>query len=388
MYNRTVIYVNFSQYDNTGRILDYLRETFATVIHFSFDHLRLKHGRKTNLLTIYQKGHQIKQTKLYSLRVPAPLLFPSLPIVGILMIFQTLRHTLRLRHFLSSPIFFTVNAYPALIGIMLKKLKIATSVHYWVWDFYPLKYPDWRMRLVRYLYLFFDTLAIHKADKLIFPNQRQLALRNAIMPIKNHFRIIPLGATQPINYRTTSSNILGFMGMIKESQGLHLLLNNLAEIFKSHPQISIEIIGSGPEEETLRQLAKPYAAKVKFYGFIEDQNRINRLVRRWFAGLAVYKPDKNNESYWGDPSKIKLYLSQGVPIITTNVTDFGILAKKHGFGKLIPYSATQMIKAIGEIHRQQKTFRKRALAFAQKFYYRNLYSPMFAEFKPGGRKTR
>ena len=125
---------------------------------------------------------------------------------------------------------------------------MVTSVHYWVWDFYPLKYPDWRMRLIRYLYLFFDTLAIHQADKLIFPNKRQLALRNAITPIKNHFHIIPLGATPPISYLAGSSNILGFMGMIKESQCLHLLINNLDKIFKSHPQITIEIIGSGPEE--------------------------------------------------------------------------------------------------------------------------------------------
>lgn len=377
MLFKDVIYVNFSQYDNTGRILDYLRESFSTVIHFSFDHLRLKHGRKTNLLTLYRHGKRVKQVRLYSLRVSSPLLFPSLPFVGIVMAIQTICHVLRLRSQLTAPIFFTVNAYPALIGILLKKLGMVTQVHYWVWDFYPLTYPDWRLRLIRYCYLLFDTLAIHFADKLIFPNKRQLALRNKIKKIRNHTKIIPLGSSRPIRVLPPRSNILGFMGMIKESQGLHLVLQNLDLIFEKNPQIKIEVIGSGPEEEELRTRAKPFQDRVKFYGFIEDQNRINKIVRRWFAGLAVYEPVPSNESYYGDPSKIKIYLSQGVPVITTNVSEFGNLAHQHGFGKLIPYSPLALTRAITEVHLKQTTFRKKALLFVQKFYYKKLYKPMF-----------
>ncbi len=373
MQNRSVIYINFSQYDNTGRILDYLREKFQTVYHFSYDHLRLKNGRNTNLFTVYKNGKCSTVRKLYSFRVPSFLMFYSLPIVAILMIIQTLYHSRQLTKKLDRPTFFTVNAYPALIGIILKKLGIVTKVYYWVWDYYPLKYPDWRLRMIRYMYLAFDTMAIHFSDTLIFPNRRQLALRNKITPIRNHYKIIPLGGSKPIRFHTRISNIVGFMGMLKDSQGVELMLKNLDTILKFNPTITIEIIGSGPEEHRYKILAKDFRNRVKFYGFIEDQNKIDKIIRRWFVGLAVYRPISSNESYFGDPSKIKVYLSQGVPIITTNVTEYGILARKYSFGITIAYSEKQLIGALRTIYKNQKTYRKQALSFAETFYYKTLY---------------
>lgn len=373
MQNRSAIYVNFSQYDNTGRVLDYLRQQFRTVLHFSFDHLRLKNGRKINLLTIYRNGKWVTVRKLYSFRVSSFFMFYSLPIVAILMIIQTIYHSSQLTKKLDPPIFFTVNAYPALIGIILKKLGIVTRVFYWVWDYYPLKYPDWRMKMIRYMYLAFDTVAIRFADSLIFPNRRQLALRNKITRIRNHYKIIPLGGSKPIRFHTRVSNIIGFMGMLKDSQGVELLLKNLTIILNANPHMTIEIIGSGPEEYLYKNLAKDFGDRVNFYGFIEDQNRIDKIIRRWFVGLAVYRPVPSNESYYGDPSKIKVYLSQGVPIITTNVTDYGALAKKYSFGITIAYSGKQLLAAIRTIYKNQKMYRKQALSYAETFYYKRLY---------------
>lgn len=376
----SIIYINFSQYDNTGRILDYLLETFEIVLHFSFDHLRLKHGRKTNILTIYKQGIKSKTINMYSLRVPPSLQFPSLPLVALLMIFQTIWHTLKHVSALGiRPIFFTVNAYPALIGILMKKLCIVTKVYFWVWDYYPPGYPDWHMRIIRSVYIWFDTLALYFADKLIFPNRRQFKLRNTIKKIRNHLSIIPLGASKPATYKNTTSNIIGFMGMLKESQGIELALSTFDLIHSHCPTVTIEIVGSGPMEDILRARAKSYGKHIRFYGFIEDQNTLNAIIKRWFAGLAVYKPTLSNESCWGDPSKIKTYLSQGVPIITTNVTEYGAKARKYGFGLTIPYDGKHLAQAVKTLHINQRVFRKKALSYAFSFYYRNVYTPMFQD---------
>lgn len=378
MQNRSVIYINFSQYDNTGRILDYLREQFKTVLHFSFDHLRLKNGRKTNLFTVYRNGKRLTTNKLYSFRVPSFFMFYTLPIVAILMVVQTITYSRGLTNKQDRPIFFTVNAFPTLIGIICKKLGIVTKVYYWVWDYYPLKYPDWRMKMIRYIYIVFDTIAIHFADELIFPNHRQLALRNKITRIRNHYKIIPLGGSKPIHFHTRISNIIGFMGMLKDSQGVELVLNNLKLILKANPRTTIEIIGSGPEEHLYKNLTEDFGNRVKFYGFIENQNIINRIIRRWFVGLAVYRPIASNESYYGDPSKIKVYLSQGVPIITTNVTEYGVLAKKYSFGITIAYSGKHLLRAIRTIYKNQKMYRKQALSYSEKFYYKTLYKNLLS----------
>ncbi len=377
MKQGSLIYINFSQYDNTGRILDYLREQFDTVLHFSFDHLRLKNGRKTNLITLYQRGKRPNVNTLYSLRVPPYLLFPSLPLVGLLMIFQTLRHAFRFRGILGSAVFFTVNAYPALIGIILRQLHIVSRVYYWVWDYYPVRSPSVPLRMIRYAYLAFDLVALRLADKLIFPNHRQLLLRQKLHGIRGNYPIIPLGGGKPIRYHKSVSNILGFLGMLKSSQGLDLVLSCFDQLLLRNPNICLEIVGSGPEEEYMRKKAKKYGTKVKFYGFVENQNRLNRIARRWFAGLALYEPIAGNESYFGDPSKIKVYLSQGVPIITTNVTEYGRLAEKYQFGKLIRYNPRMLNAAIQHLHHKQLSYRAHALSYAQKFYYRDLYQTLF-----------
>lgn len=377
MANNAVIYVNFSQYDNTGRILDYLKEHFTYVLHFSFDHLRLKNGRKTNLITLYQKGLEPKQNTLYSLRTPSYLLFLSLPLVGILMTFQTIKHSIFFKKTIGHSVFFTVNAFPAIIGIMLRTLRVTSMVYYWVWDYFPVKGPDWTLRVIRYAYLFFDMIALRCSNKLIFPNLRQLRLRQSFHGIKGNHSIIPLGSSKPISYSSKRKTIIGFLGMLKSSQGLDLILSCADQLHKINPRIQLEIIGSGPEEKHIRNKASTLGTNIKFYGFIDNQNQINTITKRWFAGLAPYKPVVGNESYFGDPSKIKVYLSQGVPIITTNVTEYGNLANKYKFGIEITYSEKKLINAIQTLYKQQREYRKNALRFALSLYYKKLYKNLF-----------
>lgn len=373
----SVIYINFSQYDNTGRILDYLCERFNTVLHFSFDHLRLKNGRKTNLITLYCRNRRPEPNTLYSLRVPPAFLFPSLPIVAVLMVIQTVRQSYRLRSRLDQPVFFTVNAFPALIGVLLKYLGLVSHVTYWVWDYYPVRGPSFSLRIIRYVYLALDMAALRLSNTLIFPNRRQMELRQTFHGISGQHQIVPLGGPKPIRYHTRTSRIFGFLGMIKSSQGLDLALSSFEYIHKKFPDMTLEIIGSGPEEDMMRKKAARFANRVKFYGFVEDQNAINRIVRRWFAGLAVYEPIAGNESYFGDPSKIKVYLSQGVPIITTNVTDYGKATKNYGIGKVIRYTPNNLIHAIEEVYRNQRRLRKSVLRYAENFYYKRLYRNLF-----------
>lgn len=373
MLPKAVIYVNFSQYDNTGRILDYLREQFPTVLHFSFDHLRLKNGRKTNLITIYKKGKPTYINTLYSLRVPEFFLFPSLPLVGILMAIQTIRHSVYLYKNVGKMAFFTVNAYPALIGVLLKYIGVVSNVQYWVWDYYPVHGPSWTLRIIRYWYLIFDMLALRLSDSLIFPNIRQRRLREHLHGIKGNYPIVPLGSSKPVRFHKKISHTIGFLGMLKGSQGLDLILLSFGKVLKRDPAMRLEIIGSGPEEESIRERARPFGNRVKFYGFIEDQNTLNAIARRWFAGLAIYEPVPGNESYFGDPSKIKVYLSQGIPIITTNVTEYGQKARIHKFGISVRYNIQNVVQAIFVIHTKQLYYRKNALQFAGRLYYRNLY---------------
>src|SRR3989344_1448148 len=194
--NQSVLYVNFAQYDNAGRILDYLVTNFTIVAHFSFDHLRLKSGRKTNFLKVYNHGKLIEEVTLRNIRLKPLLQFPTLPIVAFMMVYQTLFHAWRLsRHFGPFSYFFTVNAFSALIGISTKLLGFSQKTVYWVWDFFPLTFPDWRIRLIRKIYWQWDKLALRFSDHVVFTNKRlqTMILKTRHVGHSQKYSIVPVG---------------------------------------------------------------------------------------------------------------------------------------------------------------------------------------------------
>jgi len=380
MKKRKIIYVNFAPYDNAGRILDFLIENFSVVVHFSYDHLRLKNGRRSQLF-VYENRKQVAHKNLLWMRTPRPFLFLSLPLVAFAIIWQTYWEILMLKKkYGTFDLFFTANAYTAWIGNILRKIHLVKKTIFWVWDYFPPHFPDWRLRLARKIYLRFDNPAINHSDKVIFLNRRLAKVRkdlNIISNINDH-EIIPIGTNPTTKKPSSKKMIIGHMGMLKWGQGLDFLFDTLPELTKKVKNLKVEIIGSGPDEFHYRKRAKKIRSKIKFYGFVQSDNEIDRLIRRWDVGIATYVPNKSSEHYWGDPSKIKAYISQGIPAITTNVSYFASELKRVNAGKIIKYgNQEEFITSIKDIIKKQKTYKKNALKLARKYHYKKIYPKMF-----------
>lgn len=378
---RSIIYVNFAQYDNVGRILDFLKKRFPTVIQFSYDHLRLKRGGPSTFLKVYENGVLVKEAKLLRLRAPEILRFPSLPLLALLMITQTLWHTLLLkRKYKKFDYFITLDAFSAWTGNFLRKLGLVKKTIFWVGDYFPLDYPEWRIKLLRRAYWQFDKSSMQGTDRLLLTNRKLFKLysKMGILQKSKNYLIVPIG-TKPEPYLPIRENcIIGFLGMIKNSQGLELIFDVLPKILKQINGARIEIVGSGPQETYFRRKAKKFGNKVTFYGFIKDQEEIHSIVKKWSIGLAPYQPIKSNESYWGDPSKIKVYLSVGVPVITTDVSYIASEIKKYSAGVIIDYyNHNEFLSAIKTIKKRSPYFQKNAFALAQKYNYNRIYSKIF-----------
>lgn len=377
----SIVYVNFSPYDNAGRILDFLCSNFEVVLHFSYDHLRLKNGRKTNILTMYSHGHIIEQKKLFPLRTPDYLRFLSLPGVAALILFQTLWYTYIYKpkntHF---NYYFSVNAFTAIIGALLRSVRLVDESVFWVWDYYPPSYPDWRMILLRRVYLSFDKPAIRLSSRLVFISQKLITLRQKlnILKLKKHYQIIPIG-TNPFMGKLPNRKklVIGFLGMLKSSQGLDLLAESLPMLLQKHPTLKIEIVGSGPEEKEIRTRFKPWGDVIKFFGYVEKEHDVDQIIRRWSIGIATYLPKSYNESYWTDPSKIKSYLSQSVPVVTTNVPQFSKKITAYHAGIVIPYDKNFLVNAIDTILQKKKYYAKNAHTLAINYMYKKIYLKFF-----------
>lgn len=380
MLKKSVIYVNFSPYDNTGRTLDYLIENYYNVAHFSFDHLRLKNNRRAKL-TFYNQGKIVDTKNLSWLKTHSLLLFPSLPFVALAMLIETLWHSYFFKRKIGKVDYFlTVNAYPAVCGVILRKLGIVKKTVFWVWDYYPTNFPDWRMRAIRKSYLAFDQFALRNSDRVVFLNNflKKSREKQGIKFKHNKQEIIPIGTNPSNGSFKKRYNIIGHMGLIKESQGLDLLFNNLDAFFKAFPQLKIEIIGTGPEEELYKRKSKKFRSKVKFYGFMEKAEVIDKLIRKWKIGIATYSPNPWSEHYYGDPSKIKAYIANGIPVITTSVPEFSKEIKKEKAGIVIDYKKEELFKAIEKLLKENLIFSKNALRLSKKYYYKKIYSRLLS----------
>lgn len=380
MNKKRIVYVNFAPYDNAGRMLDFLVNNFSLVLHFSYDHLRLKNGRRSTL-TVYKEGEQIFKKPLLWMRTPHSLLFFSLPLVAAAIIWQTYwevrRYTQKYGKF---HLYMTVNAYTAWIGNILRSLGYVKKTLFWVWDYFPPHFPDWRLRIARQIYWQFDNPAINASDKVVFLNKNLMKIRrdlNVVSPEKK-YSVIPIGTNPTVKIVRTTETIIGHMGMLKWGQGLDLLFDALPELRKKIPNLKVEIIGSGPDEMRYRKRAKKFGSLVIFYGYVQSDDDVDKLIRSWKVGIATYIPDKSSEHYWTDPSKIKAYINQGVPVITTTVPEFAKEIKKYNAGLVVDYYNKQaFVDAIVKLMKQKRHYAEGAIKLAEKYRYKKIYPQLF-----------
>lgn len=119
--------------------------------------------------------------------------------------------------------------------------------------------------------------------------------------------------------------------------------------------------------------------KVKYHGYLLDSD-IDKIVKLSHIGMAPYIPSIENEAYYGDPSKIKKYLSFALPVITTNAFEFSKEIKRANAGILIGYKKADLVNAIKKITNRYNFYQKGAGNLGKKYYYKNLYPNMFTSY--------
>jgi len=382
--NKVIIYVNFAPYENTGKILDFLFEKFDTVVSFRFNFHKLSGSSDNSRLTIYHKGKTIENRPLYYIPTPSSIAFIILPIRSFIIFLQILFHLIYVNKRYGTPTtYFTVNAFTAWCGNVAKKLGLVKRTVFWVWDYYPPQHKDSMVRFMRWLYWQFDKPATLKSDTVIFLNRKLELLRKKfdLLPKEKKYRFVPIG-TNPI--ATSKKKIIGtvklvYLGVLKKSQGLNVFFDAASSLKRKFTNISLDIIGSGPDEDYFKERAKSCPIKINFHGFLSDENKVDAIISKCDIGLAAYVHEKSNVSYYGDPSKIKRYLSRGLPVITTNVFEFSKEISLTKAGIIIEDLPKNFIHALETITKNYAKFSQNALNLAKKYNYRKIYPTLFAD---------
>lgn len=381
MKNKSIIYVNYSPYENSGHIFDYLLENFDRVFLFSIAFHDLKTNGRLNKLSIYENGKLTFNEFLPYLKVPQSMVFLLIPVRSLINILQIFFKIVNItKKYGRIHTYLSVNAFTSVLGILLVKLKFINRSIFWVWDYYPISHPNMVVRIMRWLYWQCDKLAT-KSTKVAYSNLRLVEVRKiaGVISKKENCTIVPIamGDSLPIKDKRLTTIKLGFVGVLKKSQGLDMLFdcaNILKDDFKN---ISFEIIGSGPDEFYFKNRAKKLRVPFTFYGLVSDE-KLKKILYDCTLGIAPYTPEDSNVSRYGDPSKVKNYLEFNLPAIMTDVFEFSKELTKKKAGIVIKYGDSEgMSTAIQKIISKYNYYVTNVLRLHSDYHYKKVYKKLF-----------
>jgi len=157
------------------------------------------------MLTIYKNGNIIHKNRLFQSPNSPSLAFILLPIRSIIILCQIFYHTYRFRNnYGTFDIYFTVNAFIAWTGIILKRLNLVKKSIFWIWDYYPPIHKNKIIMLIRWTYWLFDGPASIYADRTVF-------LNNAMYLSRKKMGILPKNESAMVGKKNLSKFSLIFL---------------------------------------------------------------------------------------------------------------------------------------------------------------------------------
>jgi len=241
-------------------------------------------------------------------------------------------------------LFIGLEAINVLAGIILRKLGKVRTVVYYVSDYSPNRFSKFGKRLLNTIYLWLDRLCVVHADFTwdVSPAMQKSRLKNGLDAQKKYNVIhVPNGlfpsqiSSVPISKRTPNS--LVYLGTLEPDFGVELAIKAFKEVKEKNPRAILRIIGGGKELLMLKKLAQELGLEksVIFYGFVEDNNEMAKIVKSSYIGLAPYRSFPESIRWYGDAGKIRQYVASGLPVVTTQVPPLGRYIVKQGAGIMV-----------------------------------------------------
>jgi len=345
-------------------IRDYLKDKINHVTYI--DHPFPGSSYPYSQMTIYKKGKMISQSTFFKTDFSAPLLFPTQLLINVYFLIKS---------GLKYELCFACDNHSTLSCYAFRKLgKIKRLIYYsidFTWDRYENK-------LLNILYHAADRMACNLSDInwVVTSRITDIKMKNKNSHKYSPFQVVHNGFKKseiqiaPINKIKKYNLIWG--GVLYEKQGVQLAIKSMSKLKTQFPKLHLTIIGTGPHESKLKTLTRKLKlqSKVTFTGYIDDHKKINEYLTHSSIGLAPYTQTEGNFSFFGAPSKIRLYLLCGLPVITTSVPSIAKTIKKGGAGIVINYDESEYINAVTKLLSNRRFYlsaRKSALRLSSKY---------------------
>jgi len=123
---------------------------------------------------------------------------------------------------------------------------------------------------------------------------------------------------------------------------------------------------------------------VQFTGVLSDAH-VERVLIRCAVGIAPYEDreeSKVNMKKYTDPTKPKVYMACGLPVVITAVPPIAKEIERNQAGIVIPYSKESLINAISLMFTDDKFWksaRRNASSLAARYNWDSVYNKAFGD---------
>jgi glycosyltransferase involved in cell wall biosynthesis len=336
---------------------------------------------------VFKEGKEVVKRKFYVVNWPFGR-EKAISLIYILLkardIISTFYFSLGLRS--RFDIFIGVESLNTIIGIFLREMRLVRTVIYYNLDYGEVRFKN---KVLNYIFHALDIFSITHADYTWNLAEGVIASRNKRVSLKKEFRpplLVPIGidfsAIRPLSIEQIERKTIVYMGTLSVMQGVGLIVEALPEILKSMPEVKLVIIGSGSFEQGLKRMVAGYnlSQQVTFTGIIPNEE-VTRILCRSALGIAPYFPDPDSVMRGSDPTKPKMYLACGLPVITTTVPPIARQIEEKKAGIIIEYSKEELASAVLRLLSDEKFYlecRKNALEISRQFDWVNILDKAFS----------
>lgn len=282
-------------------------------------------------------------------------------------------------------LFIGLESINTLAGVLLKKLGFVKNVVYYVSDFSLQRY---HILMLNRLYLFLDRLAFTYSDFVwdVSPAMMTARVKAGLKPegLKPSIYVPIALFPNQVSSRPSAKIIpasLVYVGVLGRENGPDLAIHALKKVLRTIAQAQLHIFTNGQDMETqnLRDLTDRLGIhdKVFFHGLISNQTELIKDIEQFMVGLAPYRALPGSARWWGDATRIRLYLAAGLPVVTTHVPPMGQELKQEKSGLVVKDSAEKIAQAIISLLKNRNLYRKmrqNALAQARRNTWDKVYS--------------
>ncbi len=137
------------------------------------------------------------------------------------------------------------------------------------------------------------------------------------------------GLFNVVSHKESGKRLL-FVGRLAEAKGLPILLESLALLKPTHPDIVLTIVGDGPDRQKLQQLTFQLGLtqNVNFVGYKSQAE-----VRNYFQQTDIFVMSSFAE---GIPVVLMEAMAAGVPVVATQIAGISELVENGVNGYLVP----------------------------------------------------